>query len=112
MLSKVNEIYSGWKNHLFPSEKLKDIIKEVSEERLAICTPCEFNSTPGKIKMFSKCNSCGCPLQQKSKSLQSKCPVDKWGPVATQEMDYEIKQAINGKKDSQKSASVEASDSD
>ena len=61
--------------------------------------------------MFSKCNKCGCPLQQKSKSLQSKCPIDKWQALATQEIDYEIKQAINGKEDSPKSAPMEASDS-
>ncbi len=112
MLDKVNLIYSGWKNHLFPSEKLKDVIKEVSDERLSICLLCEFNSTPNKIKMFSKCKKCGCPLLQKSKSLQSECPIGKWRALATQEMDYEIKQALNGKEDRQKSTTVEASNSD
>lgn len=110
-MSKISEIIEGHRNHLFPPAKLKEFISEVSEERLSICKPCEFNSTKNKVKFFSRCRECGCPLIQKSKSLQSKCPIDKWLPVATPEEEHEIKLAINGEANSKEGPSVEASDS-
>lgn len=108
---EISNIIEGWRNHLFPPEKLKDFIGETSVSRLEICIGCEHNSTPNKIKMFSKCRKCGCPLIQKSKSLQSKCPIDKWGPVATPEQEHEIKSAINGEEDSNKNTLSKAPDS-
>jgi hypothetical protein len=72
------EIREGWKNHIMPSEEEKAHIKEVSDYRLSICQLCEFNSTPNKIKTFSRCKQCGCPLIQKSKALSSSCPINKW----------------------------------
>jgi len=109
MLDKFKEIVDGWKNHIAPPEELKETIESISKSRLEICTPCEYNSTPGKIKVWSRCKQCGCPLIQKSKSLQSKCPVDKWGPMATKEEEQTIKLAIDGKKHSQEGTPVETS---
>lgn len=100
MFERIKEIIEGHRNHLFPPEKLKEIIDEVSESRLDICSPCEFNSTPNKVKTWSRCKSCGCPLIQKSKSLQSKCPIDKWSAVSSTEQAEEIKSLLDGEKNS------------
>lgn len=104
----IEEIISGWRNHIIPPKELKEFISKVSEERLSICKACEFNSTPDKIKFYSRCKVCKCPLIQKSKSLKSKCPVDKWGPVANEDQEYEINLAINGQKDSSQHRDMEA----
>lgn len=93
---KINpkEIIEGWKNHLFPKESLKELISTVSEERLAICKSCEFNSTPENISSFSGCKSCGCPLIPKSKCLSCHCPINKWEAVATDEEDTKIHESL------------------
>lgn len=97
-MGEINNILEGWRNHLFPPSKLKDFITETSNNRLSICAGCDHNSTPGIIKAYSRCKSCGCPLLQKSKSLNSKCPLDKWFSVATPEEEHEINLGIkNGK---------------
>lgn len=110
-MSRITEIIEGWRNHLAPPEELKELIQLTSEHRLSICTPCEFNSTPNRIKNWSRCKSCGCPLLQKSKSLQSKCPVNKWLSVTTPEEERTIKLSLNGETDSKEGTSVEASNS-
>lgn len=109
MFDKVKEIIEGWRNHLIPPKDLKELIEEVSEKRLAICKPCEFNSTKNKIKVWSKCTDCGCPLIQKSKSLQSKCPKDKWEALTTKKEAQYIK---NGKKHSPESTTMETDGGD
>lgn len=111
MFDKLQEIIEGHRNHMFPPEKLREVIKEVSDKRLSICTPCEYNSTPRKIKFYSRCKNCGCPLIQKSKSLQSKCPIDKWPSLATDEEAHNIKITLNGEKNSPEGSSVETPDS-
>lgn len=110
-MGNISEILEGWRNHIAPPEKLKELITITSEERLSICIGCEFNNTPNKIKLFSRCKSCGCPLIQKSKSLQSECPMAKWSRVVTPEEENEIKLAINGEKDSKEGPPMEATDS-
>lgn len=110
-MSKVSEILEGWRNHIIPPDHLKDLIQEVSKTRLDICTPCEFNSTKNRIKLFSRCTQCGCPLIQKSKSLQSSCPINKWSPITSPEEEQAIKSAINGEKDSSEGSSLETTDS-
>ena len=57
---------------------MKPMNKKLKEERLAICTPCEKNSTQGQITTISKCNSCGCILNVKANDIDSKCPKNKW----------------------------------
>lgn len=91
-----NKILEGWRNHLFPPQEIKDFVHKISEERLAICKTCPNNSTPDRIKMFSFCKNCGCPLIQKSKSLSSECPVKNWLAIATPEEQEEIR--INNEK--------------
>lgn len=93
-----NKILEGWRNNLFPPKELKELIKTTKEERLEICKNCPFNSTHGKITGFSKCKSCGCPLQSKSACLSCQCPEDKWGAVTTKEEHQEITNYINQEK--------------
>ena len=47
---KINfsQIYEGWKNNLFPAKEMRKYIKEVSEERMAICEDCALISTKHK----------------------------------------------------------------
>ncbi len=111
MFEKLKEIFDGHRNHLLPPKRLKELISEVSMNRLAICLPCEFNSSQGKVKGRSHCLQCGCFLIQKSKALQSACPINKWGPITTPEEEESIKQLINGETNSKEGPSMEASDS-
>jgi hypothetical protein len=102
------KILEGWRNHLMPPKELKMLIEQVSEERLAICKVCEFNSTEGEIKAFSYCKCCGCPLQAKSKSLSSNCGIEelikenpytdkqlKWTAVVTRDEHRDIQNKID-----------------
>jgi predicted nucleic acid-binding Zn ribbon protein len=96
-MSKLSQIYEGWKNNLFPLDKLKDKILEVSSERMAICESCKNHSKNHKtIRPDNHCVSCGCTLSAKTKCLSCKCPIDKWSEVLTkeQEKNYESNIAI------------------
>lgn len=91
-LSKIAEIYAGWKNDAFPTE---DIL-EMSEQRARICAGCPLNvnNTCSKKKTGiavidfvyreemrikgKEYPGCGCPLTKKTKSTNSKCPLGKW----------------------------------
>jgi len=90
----LRQIYEGWKNHLLPDEYMKDVIQQVSDERLAICRACPFNSLNAvnyhTIRTDEHCTDCGCSLIPKSKCLSCSCPQDKWGPVVTPEQEKEI----------------------
>jgi hypothetical protein len=103
-----SEIYEGWKNDLFPSEKLKDLIKQTSEERLAICKECIAYDETGEgcvLPLTQPCcnkhvkidgvSGCGCPLQKKTKCLSCECPAKKWLSIATQEQDVLINNKLN-----------------
>jgi hypothetical protein len=89
------QIYEGWRNDLFPPEKLKDIINKVSEERLAICNSCPEHSSNKKeyktVRFDEHCTNCGCTLSAKTKSFSSECPLKKWKAVMTEEQELEIK---------------------
>lgn len=86
MNKKVTSIIEGWSNHLFPKDSMKELINIVHLSRMEICNMCPENS---KIKdpkaILSICTKCGCPLVTKTKALTVSCPLDKWGPVLTQE---------------------------
>ena len=89
------EILEGWRNDLFPSDKLRDIIRTTQEERLAICKDCPFNSSRGKINILSHCTDCGCPLQKKSACLSCECPKKKWIAVISKKDDQDIDNQLN-----------------
>jgi hypothetical protein len=76
-------IYEGWRNHLFPPEKLREFLKQLSEARLQECRPCAFNTTKGSVKEWSRCKECGCALIAKSKAPAKACGIGKWKAVAT-----------------------------
>lgn len=80
-MSKIQEIYDGWKNLLVPSEELKPHIEKVATTRLNICNTCEFNSKNDRsinIRFDMHCTNCGCTLAAKVRSLTSSCPIEKW----------------------------------
>lgn len=84
-------LYEGWKNHLAPSEFLKDAIETVSENRMSICEGCEYHSKNHKtIRPDAHCTKCGCTLAAKTKCLSCNCPVNKWTAAVTEEQDKEI----------------------
>lgn len=82
-MSKLGEIIEGWKNNLYPAEKIREVIEEVHQERMKICNECpEISSkhnTPLRFDLH--CTKCGCTLAAKTKSFKSGCPLDKWGPI-------------------------------
>lgn len=92
---KINEIYEGWKNLLFPSEDLKEAIKAVSEKRMKMCEACPNISTKHKtIRKDVHCISCGCPLAAKTRALSSACPLGFWKEEVTLEQQLDIEQNV------------------
>lgn len=56
--------------------------KNISEERLGICSQCEFYKE-------QRCTKCGCQMRVKTTMATSRCPIGKWSeligkPVSTQ----------------------------
>lgn len=90
----LTQIYEGWKNNLFPEEKLKEQIEQVSTERMAICDSCQFHSKNYKtIRPDAHCTNCGCTLSAKTKCLSCACPLNKWSSVMTREQEDEYDEA-------------------
>src|SRR5450432_3448112 len=99
------DILEGWRNHLVPPERLKDLIQATSEHRLEICRSCPHNSeilrASGKKfatdwRKDEHCTVCSCPLIQKTKALHSSCPLNppKWDRVVTDSESIEINKTI------------------
>ena len=90
----LTQIYEGWKNNLFPEEKLKEQIEQVSTERMAICNSCQFHSKNHRtIRLDEHCTNCGCTLSAKTKCLSCACPLSKWTSVMTREQEDEYDEA-------------------
>lgn len=72
----LKEIITGWANVVFTDEQ----IEELSKQRLSICNACEHKD---ELKMIKAdiCNKCGCPLIAKTRSPESKCPINKWDNI-------------------------------
>jgi len=91
-MKRVKEIYEGWRNNIFPPEKIKEQINIVSTERLSICEGCEHHSkNHSTIRLDTHCISCGCTLSAKTKCLSCSCPINKWEAVLTNEEELEYK---------------------
>lgn len=91
-MSSYTEIVEGWKNVIFPNKKVEYIAKA----RALICAECPLNvlgiCSPLKkgkvVKDFiykgktrnegDEYSGCGCPVGAKVRSMQSKCPLNKW----------------------------------
>jgi hypothetical protein len=88
------QIYEGWRNHLFPPEKIRLLILEVSEERLSICDECKFNSAnikkKNKLRPDIHCTLCECTLLAKTKCLSCECPKKFWTAILTDEQEDEM----------------------
>ena len=90
----ISNIYEGWRNNLFPPEELKEIITEVSLQRMEICDACEFHSKNHKtLRPDDHCTKCSCPLVTKTKCLSCSCPFNKWEAVLTEDQQIEIENA-------------------
>lgn len=89
----VAQIIEGWRNNLFPSDDMKDVIEAVHKERMSICDTCPKHSKWAKtIRLDDHCTDCGCTLSAKTKCLSCKCPLDKWGVVITEEEENKLKE--------------------
>jgi hypothetical protein len=93
-----------------PPEKLKELIKETSEYRLAICKDCEESSMfkvehhvsfPSSWRKDEHCTVCLCPLLQKTKALHSSCPMNppKWERVVSDSESIQINNTIENAKE-------------
>lgn len=99
MKIKFSQIYEGWKNNLFPAKDMRKYIKEVGEERMAICEDCDLISTKHKtIRPDVHCTDCGCTLAAKTKCLSCECPLQKWKAVMSDREEEEaLKKEVYGK---------------
>jgi hypothetical protein len=89
----IEKLLEGWRNNLFPPSHLKEIIKRVSEERMAICESCSFHSKFHKTyRPDAHCTDCLCTLSAKTKCLSCECPLPspKWEAVITEEEEVYI----------------------
>lgn len=71
MNQKLKEITTGWFNVLVADEA----VNALADARLNICNTCI-----NKISMMNidLCGLCHCPLIAKTKSPDSKCPLNLW----------------------------------
>lgn len=99
MANRISQIYQGWKNHISPSDYLRDVIRETQEKRLAICSVCPHHSknhfTP--LRPDAHCTLCGCTLTAKTACLSCKCPDDvpRWESVLTKDEQEKISENGN-----------------
>ena len=93
-----SQIYEGWRNKLVPPADMKDMIQQVSQERLSICSKCPFHSknhsTP--LRPDAHCTDCGCNLEAKAACLSCSCPQEKWVAVMDDQNEEEqLKQDVS-----------------
>ncbi len=69
-MSRLSEIYDGWKNYVFPNKEVEDLAKE----RIAICV----KNDCGKLRSNNTCALCGCYMPAKVRSIKSHCAIKKW----------------------------------
>ena len=67
-MSKLEEIYVGWKNYIFPNQD----VEIEAKKRIAICVNCD------KFKANNTCSLCGCYMPAKVRSIKSHCTIKKW----------------------------------
>jgi hypothetical protein len=67
-MSKLSEIYDGWKNYVFPNSE----IEREAKRRIEICVNCD------KLNSRNTCSLCGCYMPAKVRSLKSHCLLKLW----------------------------------
>ena len=88
---EIDKIYEGWRNNLFPPEELRELIKNISLQRMEICNSCGNISTKHfSLRPDIHCMVCGCTLSALTKCLSCQCRDKKWFPVVTQEQEEEM----------------------
>lgn len=93
MKIEFDKLYEGWRNNLFPPEKLKEAIASVSRRRRYVCEKCEHNSKLHRtFRPDVHCVLCGCTLSAKTKCLSCECPDSppRWNSVLTDEQEDEM----------------------
>jgi len=67
-MSKLNEIFEGWKNLTIQNEQIENEAKK----RIEICVNCIH------LTKRNYCDVCGCYMPAKVRSPKSKCNLNKW----------------------------------
>ena len=67
-MSKLTEIFEGWKNFTFQTPT----IEKEAKRRITICVSCS------EINERNFCRKCGCYMPAKVRSPKSKCRLRKW----------------------------------
>ena len=91
-----NEVIEGWRNRLIPPVHLRELIRQVGEDRMEICNVCEYNSKNMEKKSRRPdvhCIICGCTLSAKVVCLSCCCPdtPSRWNALVSQEQEQEIR---------------------
>jgi len=98
----IKHVLEGITNSIF----VKEEVEKIAAGRKEICDACPKNSAnaeesffdPGKYYSKNRpdvhCTVCACNLHAKTRSLHTKCPIDKWKAVATQTEAAQIAGAI------------------
>jgi hypothetical protein len=80
-----SKIIDGVKNNLFKKEH----VEIIATKRLNVCKSCEEFDGNGKTCLMPGtqpcCGLCGCSLAFKTRSLSSKCDINKWIAEVTEE---------------------------
>ena len=64
---KLRSIYDGWKHLIWKDPE----VEKIAKERAKVCADCGLNRN-------GFCKQCGCYLSAKIRSIEEKCPLDKW----------------------------------
>ena len=67
-MSRLSEIYDGWKNLTFQNSG----VEKIAKERIGICVECP------KLNNRNYCKLCGCYMPAKVRSPKSHCRIKKW----------------------------------
>lgn len=67
-MSRLTEIYEGWKNYIFQTPEIEVLAKE----RIAVCAVCIH------LNILDICSRCSCPKAGKARSPESRCPENSW----------------------------------
>ena len=92
----ISQIYEGWRNKLIPPAHMKEQIKQISEERMAICDACPHHSkNHNTVRPDAHCTRCGCTLSAKTACLSCSCPINKWAALMTDDQYDDIRKDLN-----------------
>ena len=69
-MSQLIDIYTGWKNYVFPNPE----IEAEAKKRIEICVDNECK----KFRSNKTCAICGCYMPAKVRNPKSKCQINKW----------------------------------